>query len=197
MKFRRLKLFTQAKWGGILFKWPEVLLVDGHSHYGQIVKVGDQYRKTEYTHVRVDADLKKEIYEATEPLTLREIRKLRHHFTRRIWIRDGVFECINWQVLNKQPEPKHPKLLPPDICYDCMLEGDKYIPKQLKSNKIGLCRCCGETNIKLYPIRLGWPLDLRHKGFGFTVIGSGINWELNKERYKREFDMSIYSDYKG
>ena len=78
-----------------------------------------------------------------------------------------------------------------------MSEGNKYIPKQLKKYGVGLCRCCGNGSIELHYTRQGWPIDLRHKGFGFTVITTGQNWERNKEYYKHHFDMSIYQDYKG
>ncbi len=199
MSFRRLKILSEnVVFGGITFKWTDVLLVDGNSHPGQIVKVGNPISPTKYmTHY---VDFRKElpnIYEITEPISIQEIRSLRHHMTRRIWMLDGVFECINWQELNKEPQPTKSKLLPAVICYDCMAEGNKYIPKQLKTHSVGLCRCCGNDNAKLHLTRLGWPIDLRHKGFGFTVIGTGRNYTMNKEYYKIHHDMSIYSDYQG
>jgi hypothetical protein len=198
MSFRRLKLpFYEVNWGGVIFKGTDIILIGSSAHYGQLVKVGNQYTKTEYTHVYPDSNLTARIYEATEPLPLRTIRELRHHFTRRIWMLDGVFECIEWQILNKGPQPKKPKLLPPVMCYVCMSEGNKFIPKQLSKYGMGLCRCCRNESVTLHYTRLGWPIDLRHKGFGFTVITTGQNWEMNTEYYKRHFDMSIYADYKG
>lgn len=197
MRFRRLKsVFATVEWGGVTFKGIDILLVNGFAHYGQIVKVGNQYRKTEYTHVYPDRDLMRHIMEVTEPVSRKELIRLRHHFTRRIWMLDGVFECINWQVLNKEAEPHKPKLLPPEICYGCMLEGNKYIPKQLKSAGLGMCRSCFTVK-QLYPTRVGWPIDLRHKGFGFTIIGRGINYTNNIKYYASNFDMSIYANYKG
>lgn len=198
MGFRRLKsLFDKVEWKGVVFKGTDVMLVNGSAHYGQIVKVGNQYSKTEYTHLYPDNSLMSTIYEATIPLSRREIIRLRHHFTQRIWMLDGVFECIDWQVLNKEPEPKKGKLLPPFMCYNCMLEGNKYIPKQIKIDGNGQCRCCGNKQTNFHATCRGWPIDLRHKGFVFTVISSGRNWEMNKEYYRRNFDMSIYSDYTG
>lgn len=197
MSFRRLRsLFDKVEWGGVTFKGTDILLINGSSHYGQIVKVGNQYAKTEYTHVYPDHILMAVIWEATEPIPRKELIKLRHHFTRRIWMLDGVFECINWQILNKEPQPGKPKLLPPEMCYRCLLEGNKYIPKQLKSSGFGICRCCC-TMKNLYETRIGWPCDLRHRGFGFTVIGSGRNYTNNIGYYNANFDMSIYSDYTG
>jgi len=189
-------MFSPVRWEGVSILGTDVLLINGASHWGQIVKVGNQYRKTEYTHLFPTPDLLRHIVEITEPLTRKEIIKLRHHFTRRIWMLDGVFECINWQVLNKEPIPEKPKLLPPEMCYRCLLEGNKYIPKQLKSTGFGMCRCC-TTMKNLYRTRLGWPCDLRDKGFGFTVISEGENYQLNKKYYAANFNMSIYHDYKG
>lgn len=197
MCFRRLKSpFNEKVWGNVTFKGTDIILVGGMSH-DWIVKVGNQYTKTEYTHVYPNSDLFKEILAATNELSLKEIRKLRHHMTPRIWMCDGVFECIEWKILNKEPEPKKSKLLPPEICYACMLEGNIYIPKQLKIDGKGKCRCCGNDNINLHLTRRGWPVDLRHKGFGFTVIATGRNWAINKDYYRLHFDMSIYCDYDG
>ena len=189
-------MFCHVTWGGIQFKGTDVLLVQGMAHY-EIVKVGNHYSKTQYTHLYPSSELLKEIYAATEELSRKEIIKLRHHMTRRIWINDGVFECINWQNLQSETQPHWQKLLPPEMCFDCLKEGNKYIPLQLKTHKIGVCRCCGRENINLHRTRLGWPCDLRHKGFGFTCIMEGINYKMNAERYKRQFDMSIYADYNG
>lgn len=198
MSFRRLKLpFDEYNWGGTIFNGTDVILVNSSAHYGQLVKVGNRFSKTEYTHVYPNPQMINEIYTVTEELTVFEIRKLRHHFTKRIWMMDGVFECIRWQTLNKEPQLKKAKLLPPVMCYNCMHEGNKFIPNQLKRYGMGLCRCCGNESAMLHHTRLGWPIDLRHKGFGFTMIGTGINWEINTEYYKRHFDMSIYKDYTG
>lgn len=197
MSFRRLKsMFSPVRWEGVSILGTDVLLINGAAHWGQVVKVGNRYRKTEYTHLFPTPELLRHIVEVTEPLTRKEIIRLRHHFTRRIWMLDGVFECIDWQKLRHEPEPSKPKLLPPEMCYRCLLEGNKYIPKQLKSSGFGICRCCF-TMKNLYPTRLGWPCDLRHKGFGFTVISRGINYTNNIKYYNANFDMSIYADYKG
>lgn len=198
MSFRIFKLtFHEEKWGGVVFKSTDVLLINGSAHYGQIIKVGDNYSKTEYTHVYPNTDLLKHIYEVTIPIPRKQLIKLRHHFTRRIWMLDGVFECINWQELNKEPLPPKCKLLPPEMCYSCLLEGNKYIPKQLGKGKWGTCRCCGNLKTKLFRTRLGWPCDLRHKGFGFTIIGEGVNYINNIQYYNSHFDMSIFKDYTG
>lgn len=197
MSFRRLRSpFAKVEWGGVTFKGTDILLINGLSHYGQIVKIGNRYAKTEYTHVYPDPVLVGVIWEATEPISRKEFINLRHHFTRRIWMNDGVFECINWKELREEQQPPKPKLLPTEICYHCLYEGNKYIPKQLKNSGFGICRCCC-TMKNLYSTRLGWPLDLRHKGFGFTIIGSGINFTNNKEYYETHFDMSIYDGYIG
>src|SRR6266536_4832721 len=186
MSFRRLKMpFDEYNWSGAIVKGTDIILISSSSHYGQLVKVGNRYSKTEYTHVYPDGRMLDEIYSVTEELSLREIRKLRHHFTKRIWMLDGVFDCIEWQLLNKEPQPKKNKLLPPVMCYACMLEGNKYIPKPLSRYGMGLCRCCDNESVTLHYTRLGWPIDLRHRGFGFTVITTGQNWEMNKEYYKR------------
>jgi hypothetical protein len=171
-------------------------LVNGSAHWGQLVKVGSRFSKTEYTHVYPNGPLLKHILDVTELVPRKELIKLRHHFTRRIWILDGVFECINWPDLQYEKEPKTPKLLPPEMCYRCLLEGNKYIPKQLSSTGFGICRCC-DTMKNLYETRVGWPCDLRHKGFGFTVICQGRNFTQNKQYYEKNFDMSIYTDYTG
>ncbi|SRR5260221_3350822 len=198
MSFRRLRNpFAIIEWGGVTFKGTDILLINGLSHYGQIVKMGSRYSKTEYTHVYPDHILVALIWEATEPITRGELIKLRHHFTRRIWMLDGVFECINWSELRNEKAPQRPKLLPQKMCYNCLLEGNKYIPKQLKQDSKGHCRVCGNLHTILYSTVLGWPCDLRHKGFGFTVIGRGCNYINNIGYYNLHFDMSIYSDYKG
>lgn len=197
MGFRRLRSpFAKVEWGGVTFNGTDILLINGLSHYGQIVKVGSRFTKTEYTHVYPDHVLVGVIWEATEPISRREIIKLRHHLTRRIWVNDGVFECINWPELRKEERPLKEKLLPPEMCYRCLLEGNKYIPKQLKSSSFGICRCCC-TMKNLVPTRLGWPCDLRHKGFGWTIIGQDRNFTNNIGYYKLHFDMSIYNDYNG
>src|SRR5260221_12038357 len=85
MSFRRLRNpFAIIEWGGVTFKGTDILLINGLSHYGQIVKMGSRYSKTEYTHVYPDHILVALIWEATEPITRGELIKLRHHFTRRI-----------------------------------------------------------------------------------------------------------------
>lgn len=197
MGFRKLNnLFSQVTWGGLTFNGTDVILVQGSSHFG-LVKIASPYKKTEYSQIFPRKELLEEIYSQTTELSLKEIRRLRHHMTRRIWMLDGVFDCIEWQKLNKEDRPQKPKLLPPTICYDCMYEGNKYIPQQLKTIKTGLCRCCGRDNIKLTSMRFGWPVDLRHKGFGFTVIGTGRNYTNNIAYYKKHHDMDIYADYDG
>ncbi len=167
MSFRRLRSpLAVVEWGGVTFKGIDVLLISGMAHYAQIVKVGSRFSKTEYTHVCPDTPLMK------------------------------VFECINWPELQKEERPVKEKLLPPEICYRCLLEGNKYIPRQLKNSGFGICRCCN-TMKNLVPTRLGWPCDLRHKGFGFTVISRGNNFTINKKYYESHFDMSIYNDFVG
>lgn len=198
MSFLRLKnIFGEVTWGGITFRGTDIILVNSSAHYGQLVKVGTQYTKTEYTHVYYDHKLLNEIYDSCVQLSVAKIRRIRHHMTRRIWMLDGVFECIEWHILRNLPDPKKSKLLPPEVCFWCMKEGNKYVPKQVPTNGPGLCRCCGKERSNLYDIRYGWPLDLRHKGFGFTVIPSGNNFTRNKEYYKNYYDMSIYEDYNG
>lgn len=197
MSFMRLKFGSELHISDRILKFPDVLLVNSIAHYGMVVKVADAYSKTEYIHCQLDAERINLINDLTHPLSLQEIRRLRHHLTRRIWMLEGVFDCVNWQVLRKVPLPQKQKLLPAAMCYSCMSEGNKYIPKQLKMCGVGLCRCCGNPSTMLHPTRLAWPVDLRHKGFGFTVIGTGRNYTMNAEYYKHHFDMSIYNDYQG
>src|SRR5258707_14737163 len=112
MSFRRLRSpLAVVEWGGVTFKGIDVLLISGMAHYGQIVKVGSRFSKTEYTHVCPDTPLINHIFEVTEPISRRQLIKLRHHFTRRIWMLDGVFECINWPELQKEERPLKGKLL--------------------------------------------------------------------------------------
>lgn len=197
MRFRRLSnVLGEVVWGGVTFKGIDVILVQGSAHCG-LVKVGNSYTATEYTHVYPSPELLKEIYASTVELSLREIRRLRHHMTNRIWMLDGVFECIEWQKMRNKLEKHGCKLLPAVICQTCLREGNKFVSKSFKTIKKGKCRCCGQEDIPLTETRYGWPLDLRHRGFGFTVIGTGINYTNNVAYYNHHYDMSIYKDYTG
>lgn len=184
-----------------IFTAGQIILVNGSSHYGRIVILATPKNKTIYTNIRIDYNLVKQ---NCIHLTRNDVLKIRHHLTWRIWINDASRICNNvgaqgfsFDVLNeKDIDGGKPKLLPYLMCYDCLKEGNKYIPHNIKSVQKSLCRCCMQDK-KLHYTQYGYPLNLKSKGFGFTIIGSGENYFNNISYYNRHFDMSIYKDFKG
>lgn len=123
-------------------------------------------------------------------LTKNELIKLTHHMTWRIWRNIGSrlnntgqqglwFDIIN----EKKFDDKKPRLLPPKMCYDCMKEGNRYLPKKPYTVEIGVCHVC-EKEKQLCYTYYATPLNLTKYGFGFNVA---IGMESNRKYYEKKY----------
>lgn len=181
------------------FEMGDTIIIRGSAHYC-VVKVGDPRRKTIYrwdlqalNDYRVAQQAIKDDW--IRPATEREVKKLLPHFTWRIF-RSDVSNELNGHSANKEwafdkriestLNGKKPRLLPAYLCWDCLKEGNPFLPHRIKKHMDGVCHCCGTTK-PLHSIHYAWALDLSKYGFDRQVAMGPFNFQMNIKNLEHDF----------
>lgn len=169
-----------------------------------LVKVADAKNKTIYRHdlykFKDSEWLQVCKSDMVRPLKKCEVIKLLPHMTWRIWHNVGSSvnsvgqQGFSFDVLNEvKIKDSKPRLLPEYMCFDCMKEGNKYMPKKPAIEKVGKCIVC--ENIKpLHYTQYAYPLDLRSKGFGFSIMMGRSNFLRNIPYMKKHYKIEEWWD---
>lgn len=180
------------------------IIADCYAHFC-LVKVGDAKNKTIYRHDlylwKYSEWHKFKNTDAVRELTKQEIIKLLPHMTWRIWHSEGAQlntvgqQGFSFDVLNepKKVGSNKPRLLPRLMCYDCMKEGNKYMPKKPSTEMVGKCIVC-EQEKQLHYTQYAYPLDLRSKGFGFSIMMDRKNFLNNIYHFKKDYQVEEWWD---
>lgn len=161
----------------------------GSAHFF-VVRLGNASQPTIYRRdLHRDLHLWRNRHEL-RPLTYDEVVQILPHITWRIWVSDVVHVVIKRhggsfdEAIRKNLRGEKPRLLPKMMCYECMKEGNLFLPHRPSARGIGICKvCCKEK--PLHFTQYAWPLDLSKHGFGLTV--GPYNMPANKSYYENNF----------